>query len=338
LGISTPAITPVAGPLKSFENGLNAVQSHSDDNMSTAPGRGSVHLTSQPAQFASLAFSYPLKLISPSPLEHHFGIVHTLFLLTYGGGLVAGDSICLDIKLDPGTKLLLLTQGSTKIFKTADPKVLTRQDMHVSIQNGAALCYIPDPVQPFQDSAFTQSQIYRLATGASLCVCDWVCCGRPARGERWDFWTYGSRNEVWTGDGERLMLRDNVLIDAAAPTSPREAFDKLGVFGTLILRGPAFDRLGSFFLSEFELMPRIGEKKWDDETTKPDAAELKRADRLQRERADGLLWTAVRTRGFVVVKFGSREVEGAKHWLRSLVRQEGGLEQCFGERALLCLK
>ena len=306
--------------------------------MSTAPGRGSVHLTSQPAQFATLAFSYPLKLISPSPAAHRAGTVHTLFLLTYGGGLVAGDSIFLDIKLDPATKLLLLTQGSTKIFKTPDPKLLSRQVMHVSMATGAALCYIPDPVQPFKDSAFTQSQIYHMADGASLCVCDWVCCGRPARGERWDFWTYGSRNEVWTGNGERLMLRDNVMIDAGAPTSPREVFDKHGAFGTLILRGPAFDRLGSFFLSEFELMPRIGEKKWDDEASQPDAAEMKRAERLQRERDDGVLWTAVRTRGFVVVKFGSREVEGAKRWLRSLVRQEGSIEQLFGETALVCLK
>jgi urease accessory protein len=284
-----------------------------------------------------LAFSYPLKLISPSPVALPSGTVLTLFLLTYGGGLVAGDLICLDIKLDAATRLLLLTQGSTKIFKTPDPSVVSRQDMNVSIAAGAALCYIPDPIQPFKDSAFAQSQIYHLAGGASLCVCDWVCCGRPARGENWDFWTYASRNEVWTAKGEKLLLRDNVMIDASA-TSAREAFDNHGAFGTLILRGPAVERLGAFFLSEFELMPRIGEKKWDDEAKQPDAAETRRAERLQRERDDGVLWTAVRTRGFVVVKFGSREVEGAKRWLRSLIRQDGSIEQAFGEGALLCLK
>src|ERR1700744_3150043 len=221
--------------------------------MATAPGSGAVHLTAQPAQFATLSFSYPLKLIAPSSTG---GSVHTLFLLTYGGGLVAGDSICLDIKLDPATKLLLLTQGSTKIFKTPDRTLLSRQDMHVSVATGAALCYIPDPIQPFKDSAFTQSQIYRIADGASLCVCDWVCCGRPARGEKWDFWTYASRNEVWTAAGERLMLPDNLTIGGNRPTSARDAFDNHGAFGTLILRGPAFARLGAFFLSEFELMPR----------------------------------------------------------------------------------
>jgi urease accessory protein len=126
-----------------------------------------------------------------------------------------------------------------------------------------------------------------------------------------------------------------------AATSPREMFDKLGAFGTLILRGPVFERLGSFFLSEFELMPRIGEKRWDDDPesiTQPGSTEGKRAARLKRELEDGLLWTAVRTRGFVLVKFGSREVEGVKHWLRSILRQEGGLEECFGERSLMCLK
>jgi len=66
--------------------------------------------------------------------------------------------------------------------------------------------------------------------------------------------------------------------------------------------------------------------------------EAKRARRQKQELKDGLLWTASDNRGFVLVKFGAREVEGVKRWLSGIMKEEGTVEREFGERALLCLK
>jgi urease accessory protein len=41
----------------------------------------------------------------------------TAYTLAYGGGLVAGDVVSLDVDVDAGCGLVLLTQGSTKVFK-----------------------------------------------------------------------------------------------------------------------------------------------------------------------------------------------------------------------------
>ncbi|KAF2671793.1 UreD-domain-containing protein [Microthyrium microscopicum] len=318
---------------------------------STPAGRGTVHLTSSPSQFRALTYAYPLKLISPDAEVHANRSIHTLFLLTYGGGLVAGDAIDLNITLDAKTFLVLLTQGSTKIFKTPDPQILSIQKATISINDGAGLVYLPDPVQPFAESSFEQSQMYYLnGPQANLCVCDWVCCGRAARGEMWEFWRYGSRNEIWDvsqgEDKKRLLLRDNLILDhkrgvIASASSIARRVDDHGVFGTLILRGPMFEGLGAFFLEEFEKMPRIGEKKWDGEDVPKDkvgSLEDKRRHRLKRGEGDGLLWTAANIRGFVMVKFAAREVEGAKHWLKAILHDEGSIESQFGERSLLCLK
>lgn len=317
------------------------------------PGYGTIDLIILPPStpiFKSLKFQYPLKLISPSPIrvspkpDSRSLIVHTVFLLTYGGGLVAGDTIHLDVTLAPETRLCLLTQGSTKIFITKSPEVRTFQHTLFDVGHNAGLVYLADPVQPFESSNFEQRQTYTIAEkdDANLCVCDWVSQGRTARGEDWSFRSYVSRNEVWMRmrDGKkRLMLRDNLILDSTndAISAVARRMDGLGIFGTLILRGTLFEKLGEFFMSEFKLLPQMGGRQWD-EPEKMTPVEEVRATRVTAEKKDQVLWTAASLRGFVVVKFGAKEVEGAKRWLNSMLKVDGTVEREFGERALLCLR
>lgn len=326
------------------------------------PGHGTIHLSLLPPctpALRTLSYQYPLKLIAPSPLPLPLPLpefsslaplIHTVFLLTYGGGLVAGDTLHIEVVLARSTRLVLLTQGSTKVFKAPGREVVSTQRMRVRLEGGAALCYLPDPVQPFRDSVFEARQIYELVGGAgeggaSLCVCDWVSEGRTARGEKWDFWRYGSRSEVWGVDEQgkrRLLVRDNIILDEEEKTRDRITgrLDGLGVFGTLILGGPVFEGLGRYLMDEFERLPRIGARNWDavDEEVEVKEDEVRRRARLKREARDGVIWTAARVRGFVLVKFGAREVEGARIWLSHMLRTEGSVEGSFGERALLCLR
>lgn len=320
------------------------------------PGHGSIIVDILPPDtpvLRTVAYQYPLKLIAPDPLpppNHSTAadaprLVYTVFLLTYGGGIVAGDSIDLDVHLDHGTRLLLLTQGSTKIFKTVDPKVVSHQHMNVHVKSGAALVYLPDPVQPFAHTAFSQSQIYHLKEEeGSLCVCDWVTSGRSARGENWDIYEYKSRNEVWTQEvsgKKRLLLRDNLILDKNGRTDMRlsSRMDGHSVFGTLIVRGPVFATLAKFFLDEFEALPRIGGRNWGDHAqVQLSSKEQRRVERQGRENKDAVVWSAANVRDFVLVKFASMEVEGSRNWLRDMIKEEGSVLDAFGERALLCLK
>lgn len=317
-------------------------------------GSGTIHIRHVPPLSSILertAFQYPLKLISPTAaLSKDENLVQTVYILTYGGGIVAGDVLHLTINLDSFTRLALLTQGSTKLFKSPSFELISRQITTCNIQQGAALCYLPDPVQPFEKSRFEQSQVYNIHCVAkhnpgSLCVLDWVSQGRTAGGENWDMSRYVSRNNIWLVNSDtsrRRVLRDNVILDPSACTTSSNANEMygLGVFGTLMLFGPLFGGLQQFFMKEFELTPRLGGPKWDsdDEDSQSTAAELRRSARLQMEQRGQILWTTTVHRGCTVVKFGAREVEKAKTWLRWMLDQDGTVVNKFGERALLCLR
>lgn len=214
------------------------------------------------------------------------------------------------------------------------------------VGTGAALCYLPDPTQPFAESRYEQKQVFEVEEGGCVAVLDWVSEGRRARGEVWDFERWVGRNEVWSVNGEggrRLMLRDNVVLDTQMSGGREglvESMDGLGVFGTLILKGPLFEGLGRFFLDEFRLLPRIGARNWGEAAAVPvlSEGEIKRAARHKLENLDGVLWTAASVRGLVLVKFGAKEVEGARKWLGSMVKEENSIETDFGEGALIALR
>ncbi|KAI9785352.1 MAG: hypothetical protein M1839_000370 [Geoglossum umbratile] len=310
------------------------------------PGTGHISVCLLPPStphLTTLSYTYPLKLISPT---HPSQRAILIFLLSYGGGLVSGDAITLSADVLANARLALVTQGSTKVFKARSPDVVSTQTLNVRVEAGAALCLLPDPVQPFAGSVYEQRQVFRVnAATASLLVLDWVSEGRTARGERWDFRSWRGKNEVWTlEEPARLLLRDNVILDGDEQ-SPlhqitgeplKSRMDKLSIFGTLIVRGPLFTTLASFLLEEFLALPRVGSgsRNWHSETSP--TADEKRASRHKREQADGILWTAAAVRGFVIVKIGARSVEGARNWMREMVGEV--VEREFGEGSLLCLR
>lgn len=285
-----------------------------------------------------------------------------LYLLTYGGGLLPGDHIDVSISLKPKARLVVTTpQGSTKIFKTppegrgkGDKAFLdddmSRQTLKVDIGSEAGLCYLVDPSAPFKDSRYEQIQIFTLdasqtANRSSLCVLDWVTQGRSSRGENWDFQTWKGRNEVWTVDkttGKRqLLLRDALILDNETARQPQDAEVNFkcgellrertyphGVLGTLILYGPMFDQLGSFFMDTFSSQPRIGGRNWSATTASIDAG----------NEQNKVTWTSARVRaGFVLVKFGAQHLEAAREWLGNMLWSEGSIAREFGEEALFCL-
>ena len=295
-------------------------------------------LSSKRQVLTKCTYQYPLKLISPDPHEVNETPVTVAFLLTYGGGLIGGDKINVKISLAESIRLVLLTQGSTKIFKSPSRDVISGQTLNVHIGRRASLCYLPDPTQPFGESVFQQRQTFFVHPDSSLCMLDWISEGRKARGESWDLWRWHGRNEIKDAETSRLVLRDSVgLEDVDHHTRLGEKTNSYGVLGSLILYGPLFANLGNLIMTEFMSQPKLGNKSWkeDHEKTMAErAGELKQAV----EKAEGLLWTAVRTRDCVLLKLGCRDVDGGRRWLRNLLKREGSVEHNFGHQALMCLR
>ncbi|KAI0396144.1 UreD-domain-containing protein [Xylariaceae sp. FL0594] len=324
-------------------------------NSSSSPGEGRVVVSLRPNKTSALehiTYQYPLKLISPSLRVDQLSVL--VFLLSYGGGLVGGDTVNLTIEVRAGAKLSIATQGHTKIFPSPSLDVVTKQKLQVELEHDSALCLLPDPVQPFENSVYEQTQIFNVSLGASLCLLDWVTHGRSARGENWSLTRWTGRNEVWvpaspTCPKRRLLVRDAVILDGAGRAAEvgtlPDSMYKNAVMGTLILRGPLVREVGEFFLAEFAALPRLGARDFrnaaarqKDEAASQSPIERWRAARLAQEKSANLLWSAASVRGCVVVKFGAATVEAGRTWLGSMLLQEGSIERVFGEQALISVR
>ncbi|CAH0053369.1 unnamed protein product [Clonostachys solani] len=321
---------------------------------SSRAGDGRLVVKLSPAGASSLeamTYQYPLKLISPSPSADQKSVL--VFILSYGGGLVGGDSVNLSIDVHEKSKLSLVTQGHTKVFKSPSPDIVTSQTLQVRVDDDASLCLLPDPVQPFESSVYVQTQIFKLAPRASVCFLDWVTQGRSARGEDWSFIRWTGRNEIWQRGDEaigkdRLLVRDTVVLsspDSLLLGRPlKETMHKTGVFGTLLLRGHLMKPVGDFFLSEFAALPRIGardfrsaEDKAQEEAAQSES-ERWSSNRIQKEKEEGVLWSAANVRGCVIVKFGAKTVEAGRNWIGSMLIREGSVAHHFGSEALMCVQ
>lgn len=65
---------------------------------------------------------YPLKFIVPRKVGSSVADVVWIYSLTYGGGIVSGDSISCKLTIGDGCTTVLTTQASTKVYKSLESK------------------------------------------------------------------------------------------------------------------------------------------------------------------------------------------------------------------------
>lgn len=148
----------------------------------------------------------PLALIRSSPL----GRTPCVYVSNLGGGLVGGDTIALEAHVGAGASLALLTQASTKVYRSEKQAT---QLLHATVEDDALFVLVPDVVTPFAGADGRQLQTIALGERASMVAIDWVSAGRSANGERWQFRRWESRLHLTRGGVP--ILRDALLLDAA---------------------------------------------------------------------------------------------------------------------------
>ena len=153
----------------------------------------------------------------------------TCVLGSYGGGLLGGDVVDVDVHAEAGSTLVLGTQASTKVYRTN--KTEAQQRLTARVDTGALLVWSPDPLVPFARSAYEGSQRYELASGGSIVSVDWLGSGRAICGERWAFESYKSRTEIHLADAdsERPALVEALTLPSSCPTRRAACFDIGGV-------------------------------------------------------------------------------------------------------------
>jgi urease accessory protein len=195
--------------------------------------------------------SSPLQLLAPRPRGDAVWIVAA----SHGGGLVAGDAVALEVSIGAGATACVGTQAETKVYRA--PAGAASQRLDATVGAGALLAWLPDPVSPFAGARYDQDQRFTLAAGASLAVLDAVTAGRAARGERWAFDRFASRNEVRAGGA--LLLADAVRLAAGEGPPVARRLAGLELLATVILVGPRLAAGSAAVLAAVGAAPAAGD-------------------------------------------------------------------------------
>lgn len=170
----------------------------------------------------------PLKLVLP----RNHGTAAWAVTSTYGGGLLGGDTIALDVNVEANARAVLLSQASTKVYRSELP---ARQTVNGKVAAGGLLVAAPDRVACFAGSTLQQEQRYDLDATGNLVLLDWISAGRLESGERWEFDHCSSRIEI-RRDGVLTFL-EALLLDAQhGPLAAR--MRRYNTLATLVFWGP----------------------------------------------------------------------------------------------------
>jgi urease accessory protein len=109
-------------------------------------------------------------------------------------------------------------------------------------------------VQAFAGSTYVQRQEFRLAAGAGLALVDWLSSGRVARGERWAFNQFSSRNDVFV-NGERVFVDSISLGPADDLASSLHRTGRFNCLAMLLLVGEPMRQAAASLLAEIAVRP-----------------------------------------------------------------------------------
>jgi urease accessory protein len=199
----------------------------------TTPGQGMLEVAhvAKASAVVGLSARAPLHLLTPRPR----GLSIWAYAATFGGGLVAGDTIDLNIRVGPDARALLSTQASTKVYRSEG--LPARQKINAEVAEGALLAVLPDPICCFAGAIYEQQQRFDLAPRGSLLLVDWLSAGRSARRERWVLSSYRSLTEIRVGG--RLLVRDALHLEGGPSGSIAERLGRFDAIAFAALIGPA---------------------------------------------------------------------------------------------------
>lgn len=168
--------------------------------------------------------------------------VELAVLVTTSGGLVAGDSLQIDIEVEQGVAAHLTAAAAEKIYRSTGATTAITQQLRVG--DAAWLEYLPPETILFDGARLRRNTRIDLAPRSGFLWGGILVFGRQARGERLTHGLVNERWEVWREGaliwGDALHLDGDIAATLADPACFAGA-----ACATLMLASPTGD-LGAF--------------------------------------------------------------------------------------------
>ena len=132
----------------------------------------------------------PIRILNP---HVQTSSCHVL-VSNYGGGLVDGDSVRLNVICRNGARLHIGSVGNLQIYKS--PISGSSQTIKGVLEDNTLCVLTTDPAVLHSGSCFEQKQEWNVHPESSLLVAEWVLAGRLETGERFAFRKYISEFTV----------------------------------------------------------------------------------------------------------------------------------------------
>ncbi|MBD2251651.1 urease accessory protein UreD [Nostoc parmelioides] len=135
----------------------------------------------------------PLKVQRPFYPEGE-KVCHSVILHT-AGGVVGGDRLSYNLRLQPNAQALITTAAAGKVYRSEG--LQARQTIEIQVDAGACLEWLPQETILFNGAIYRQDLRVELATGANFLGWEITRFGRSARGEKFYQGEWRSHTEIW---------------------------------------------------------------------------------------------------------------------------------------------
>ena len=160
-------------------------------------------------------------------------LVPHIYLLHPPGGVVAGDSLAIDIHVDESSHGLITTPSAGRVYRTNDQGLPQTQRVTAQVESNAVLEWLPQENIVFNGAnGYNQTKI-RLQPGAHLMAWDIVCLGRVVGDEPFEAGCFTQSLEIFQEDQLALVERISINGDDGFIDSPW-GLQGFTVFGTFV--------------------------------------------------------------------------------------------------------
>jgi urease accessory protein len=179
----------------------------------------------------------PLRVLFPAAEP---GDASLAVIVTTSGGLVAGDSIAVAVRLGAGAAAHVTAAAAEKIYRSPKARggATTAITQSLAVDAGGWLEYLPQETILYDGARLRRHTGLTLAQGAGFLGGGIIVFGRRARGEAF---THGLLHERWeVGSGGALVWGDALHLDGdiAARIADPACFDGAAACATLLLAPP----------------------------------------------------------------------------------------------------
>lgn len=169
-----------------------------------------------------------LKPFYPEPTCCHTYLIHP------PGGLVLGDELRIEAKVQSGAHALITTPSAGKVYGVDNALEEQQQTVELSVEDRACLEWLPQETIVFSGANTQLHTEANLTTGAKLALWDVVCFGRPASQLAFDSGHCLQSIRI-TRNGIPLLIERNVIDGGSALQKSEWGLGGANSMGTFVL-------------------------------------------------------------------------------------------------------